>query len=113
MLLGAEFLTPFAMLDQLLGIFQSSRLEETMVESFGDKGSGGCVMAALALMDVFEDCLTLLRLNAALVDTGDIVPHQLSVDYVVCCCPTLHLLGRDLISRQLFVYQEIEDGLGP
>ena len=70
-------------------------------------------MTTLALMDIFEDCLALLRLYAALVDTSDTTPHKLSVDYGVCCCPALHLPGRDLISRQLFVHQEVEDGLGP
>ena len=60
MLLGAELLTPFAMLDQFLGIFQSSQPEEAMVESFGDKGSGGRVVAALALVDIFEDCLAFI-----------------------------------------------------
>ena len=71
------------------------------------------MVAAFALMDVFEDCLALLRLDVALLDTGDTAPHKLFVDYGVCCCPALHLPGRDLISRQLFVYQEVEDGLGP
>ena len=60
MLLGDEFLAPLAMLDQILGVLQSSRPEETMAESFGDKGSGGCVVAALALVDIFEDCLAFL-----------------------------------------------------
>ena len=60
MLLGAEFLAPFAMLDQFLGIFQSSQPEEAMVESFGDKGSGGRMAATLALVYIFEDCLALL-----------------------------------------------------
>ena len=36
-LLGAEKLAPFAVFDQFFGIFQSSRPEETMAESFGDK----------------------------------------------------------------------------
>ena len=71
------------------------------------------MVATFALMDVFEDCLALLRLHAALVDTSDTAPHKFSVDYGVCCCPALHLPDRDLISRQLFVYQEVEDGLGP
>ena len=70
-------------------------------------------MTTLALMDIFEDCLALLRLHAALVDTSDTAPYKLSVDYGVCCCPVLHLPGRDLISRQFFVYQKVEDGLGP
>ena len=71
------------------------------------------MVAALALMDVFENCLALLWLYAALVDTSDTAPYKLSVDYGVCCCLALHLPGRDLISRQLFVHQEVEDGLGP
>ena len=70
-------------------------------------------MTTLALMNIFEDCLALLRLYAVLVDTSDTTPHKLSVDYGVCCCPVLHLPGRDLISRQFFVHQEVEDGLGP
>ena len=36
-LLGADFLAPLAMLEQVLGVFQSSRPEETMAESLGNK----------------------------------------------------------------------------
>ena len=60
MLLGAELLKTFAMLDQFLGVFQRSRPKETMAESLGNKGSGGRVVAALALVDIFEDCLAFL-----------------------------------------------------
>ena len=70
-------------------------------------------MTTLALMDIFEDCLALLWLYAALIDISDTVPHKLSVDYGVRCFSVLHLPGRDLISRQLFVHQKVEDGLGP
>ena len=71
------------------------------------------MVAALTLMDVFENCLALLRFHAALVDTSDTAPYELSIDYGVRCRPALHLPRRDLISRQLFVHQEFEDGLGP
>ena len=53
MLLGAEFLAPLAMLDQILGVLQSSRPEETMAESFGNKGSGGRVVATLAFWWIY------------------------------------------------------------
>ena len=49
------------------------------------------MVAALALMDVFENCLALLWLYAALVDTSDAAPDQLSVDYGVGCRPALYL----------------------
>ena len=62
------------------------------------------MVAALALMDVFENCLTLLWLYAALVDTSDAAPDQLSVDYGVGCCSALHLPSQDFISWQLSVY---------
>ena len=55
-LLGAEKLALLTVFDQLFGAFQSSQPEETMMESFGDKESGGRVVAALALMNVPEDC---------------------------------------------------------
>ena len=71
------------------------------------------MVAALALTDVFENCLALLWLHAALVDTSDTAPYEFSVDYGVCCRPALNLSCRDLVSRQLSVYQEVEDGLGP
>ena len=71
------------------------------------------MVTILALIYIFEDCLALLRLYAALEDTSDAAPHKLSVDYGVRCCPALHVLGRDLISRQLFGHQKVEDGLGP
>ena len=71
------------------------------------------MVAALALMDVFENCLALLWLYAALVDTSDAAPDQLSVDYGVGYRSVLYLPSRGLISRQLFAHQEFEDGLGP
>ena len=39
MWLGAELLAPFAFLDQVFGVFQSSRPEKTVAKSFGDKCS--------------------------------------------------------------------------
>ena len=113
MLLGAELLAPFGMLDQMLGVFQSSRLEETMAKSFGDKGSGGHVVAALALVDIFGDCLALVSLYAALEDPSHAASDKPSVYYRVGSCPALHPPSRDLISRQLSVHQEVEDGLRP
>ena len=91
MLLGAELLTPFAMLDQLLGVLQSSRPKETMAESFGDKGSGGRVVAALALVDIFEDCLAFLWFYVALENPSHAASEKLSVYYHVGSCSALHL----------------------
>ena len=113
MLHGAEQLAPFTLLDQFLGGVQSSRPEESMAESFGDKGSGGCVVATLALVDIFEDCLAFLWFHAALEDPSHTALDKLSVYYRVCPCSALHLPGRDLIGRQLFVFQKLEDGLCP
>ena len=56
------------------------------------------MVAALALMDVFENRLALLWLYAALVDTSDTAPDQLSVDYGIGCCSALHLPSQDFIS---------------
>ena len=61
-------------------------------------------MAPLASMDVFEDCLALLWLDAMLVDTSDAAPDQLSVDYGVSCRSALYLPGQDFISWQLFAH---------
>ena len=113
MLLGAELLTPFAMLDQLLGVLQSSRPEETMAESFGDKRSGSHVVAALALVDIFEDCLALLYFYAALEDSSHTASDELSVYYRVGSCSALYLPGRDLIGRQLSIPQKLGDELCP
>ena len=62
-----------------------------MSEGFGDECSGSRMVAALAFMDVFENCLALLWLYAALVDTSDAAPDQLSVDYGVGCRSALYL----------------------
>ena len=70
-------------------------------------------MTTFALVNVSQDCLTLIQLHAALAHTSDTAPHKFSVDNGVHCCPALHLPGRDLISRQLFVHQKVEDGLSP
>ena len=51
------------------------------------------MVAALALMDVFQNWLALLWLYAALVDTSDAAPDQFSVDYGVGCRPLLYLLS--------------------
>ena len=71
------------------------------------------MVAALALMNVFENRLALLWLDVALVDASDAAPDQLSVDYGVGCHSALYLPSQDLIGRQLFADQELEDGLGP
>ena len=70
-------------------------------------------MAALAFMDVFENCLALLWLYAALEDSSDATLNELSVYYCVCSGSVLNLSCRDLVSRQLSVYQEVEGGLAP
>ena len=62
------------------------------------------MVATLSLVDIFEDCLAFFRLYAALVYTSDAAPYEFSVDDGVCCFPTLHLLGRDLIVWQLLVH---------
>ena len=62
------------------------------------------MVAALALMDVFENCLALLWLDATLVDTSDTAPDQLSVDYGVSCRSALYLPSQDFISWQLFAH---------
>ena len=62
------------------------------------------MVAALALMDVFENCLALLWLYAALVDTSDAAPDQLSVDYGVGCRSVLYLPSQDFIGRPLFAH---------
>ena len=71
------------------------------------------MVAALALMDVFENCLALLWLDATLVNTSDATPDQLSVDYGVGCSSALYLPSQDFINWQFFAHQELEDGLGP
>ena len=62
------------------------------------------MVAALTLMDVFENCLALLWLDTTLVDTSDAAPNQLSVDYGVGCRSALYLPSQDFISWQFFVY---------
>ena len=84
-----------------------------MAESFGDECSRSRMVATLALMDVFEDCLALLWLHTALVNTSDTTPYELSIDDGVRCHLTLYLPSRDLIGWQLFIHHEFEDGLGP
>ena len=84
-----------------------------MAESLGNKGSGSRVVAALPLLDIFEDCYTLLWLDAALEDSSHTASDKLSVYDRVGSCSALHLLGRDLIDRQLSVHQKLEDGLCP
>ena len=70
-------------------------------------------MAAFALVDVLEDCHALLWLDAALEDSSDATLNKFFVYYCVCSGSALNLSCRDLVSRQLSVYQEVEDGLGP
>ena len=70
-------------------------------------------MAAFALVDIFEDRHAFLWLYATLEDSSDAAPNEFSVYYCVCSGSALNLSCRDLVSRQLSVYQEVEDGLGP
>ena len=62
-----------------------------MSKGFCDECYSSRMVAALALMDVFENCLASLWLYAALVDTSDAAPDQLSVDYGVGCRSALYL----------------------
>ena len=62
-----------------------------MAEGFGNECSRSRVVTTLALTDIFDDCLALLRLHAALVDTSDTATYKLSVDYDVGCRLALHL----------------------
>ena len=56
------------------------------------------MVAALALMNVSENCLALFWFYAALVDTSDAAPDQLSIDYGVGCRSMLYLPSQDFIS---------------
>ena len=84
-----------------------------MAKSFGDKRSGSRVVAALTLVDIFEDSLALVWFYAALEDSSHTVSDKLSVYYRVGSFSALHLPGRDLIGRQLSIHQKLEDGLCP
>ena len=46
-----------------------------MEEGLGDECPGGGMVAAFALVDVFEDCYALLLFNAALEDSGSAAPN--------------------------------------
>ena len=46
-----------------------------MVEGFGDERPGGSIVAAFAMVDVFEDCNALLLFDAALEDSGSAAPN--------------------------------------
>ena len=70
-------------------------------------------MAAFTLVDALEDCYALLWLDAAVEDSSDAALNEFSAYYCVCSGSALNLSCRDLVSRQLSVYQEVEDGLGP
>ena len=71
------------------------------------------MVAALAFMDVSENSLALLWLDATLVDASHAAPDQLSVDYGVGCRSALYLPSQGFINRQFSVHQELEDGLCP
>ena len=71
------------------------------------------MVAALAFMDVSENCLALLWLDAGLVDASDTAPDQLSVDYCVGCRLALYLPSQGFINWQFSAHQELEDGLCP
>ena len=62
------------------------------------------MVAALAFMNVSENCLALFCLDAALVDISDTAPDQVSVDYGIGCRSALHLPSQDFISWQLSIY---------
>ena len=92
-LLGAELLAPFALLDQLFGVVQSSRPEEAMAESFGYEGPGGGMVAAFALMDIPEDFHALLWFHAALKDAGHTPSCEFLVDDGIGAYSALDLSG--------------------
>ena len=47
-------------------------------------------MAAFALVDILEDCYTLLWLDAALEDSSDAALDEFSVYYCICSVSALH-----------------------
>ena len=62
------------------------------------------MVAALAWMDVFENCNALLLLDAPLEDSSDTVLDEFSVDDCVCSGSTLDLSCLCFVSRQILVY---------
>ena len=70
-------------------------------------------MATFALVYIFEDRHAFLWLYTTLEGSSHAVTNKLSVYYRVGSCPVLHLPGRDLISQQLSVHQEVDNGLSP
>lgn len=93
MLLGAELLAPFALLDQLFRIVQSSWPEEAMAKGFGYEGPGGGMVATFASMNILEDFHALLRLHTTLINAHHALPGELLVDDGVGACSTLDLSG--------------------
>jgi len=99
--LRAEALAAFALVDQFLGRLQSGRPVETVTECLGHQGPGGGVMPALALMDVEEDFVPFLRLDAALENAGGAAMNQLVVDDAVGRGSALDLPCRGLVGGKL------------
>ena len=61
-----------------------------MAEGLGDERPGGGMVAAFALVDVFEDCYAFLWLDAALEDSSDAALDKFSVYYSIFSGSALH-----------------------
>ena len=84
-----------------------------MAKGLGHQGPHGGVIGALALVDVSEDFLPFLRLDAMLKNASCVAANQLTVDNGVGGGSALDLSGLCLTSRELVVHEVGEDGLGP
>ena len=84
MALGFEALATVALLYQVFSCCQGSRPVEPMAEGFGHNCFGGCVMDALALMNISEQLQPLVWLDTALENAGGAAMNELVVDDGVC-----------------------------
>ena len=113
MALRLEALAIVASLHEVLSRCQSSRPIETVAESFGYYRSCGCVMAALALMNISEQLEPLVRLDTALEDASGAAMDELVVDDCVCTRSALYLPSLNLVLRKSAIHQKITERLRP
>ena len=84
-----------------------------MAEGFGYNCFGGCVMAALTLMNISEQLQPLVRLDTVLENASCAEMKELVVDDGVCARSALDLPSLNFVLRKSATHEKITEQLRP
>lgn len=109
----AEQLTPIARADHLLCIIERGGLVEAVAELLGNYGPKRGLVAALALVDILQQPVACVYIDAPLENAQDAALVQLLVDDGIRVRVAPDLPGLPLVIRKLSVGDVVHEGLCP